>query len=93
MPPQSSDRNMQDETIEMRRSGSESDFSEAEQPRNSKDYRVRKSSLIGYVPRIKYHFQRGFPCITNGPLGYVRALSLFRCRSTGTFRTVLSRLT
>jgi hypothetical protein len=48
MPPQASDHgNMAND---MRRSGSESDFSQAgDNARNYRDYRVRKSSLIGYV--------------------------------------------
>ena len=47
MPPQASDHgNMND----MRRSGSESDFSQVgDNVRSYRDYRVRKSSLIGYV--------------------------------------------
>jgi hypothetical protein len=44
MPPQANDQAVH----EMRRSGSESDFSEAgDRPRSYRDYRVRKSSLIG----------------------------------------------
>ena len=46
MPPQQ--RQVEDDTSNMRRVSSESDLSEAgEGPRRAQDYRVRKSSLIG----------------------------------------------